>query len=346
MANNEAIISKLKISKVLSLILFGIGMLLFCYYLISASLDHEYPQIIGLIAGAILGFFGVISLVLLLNLDKLELETDKLKVISPFKSPKKTIYISEIKSFNEIEKNSATGKEKCLTIFTDRFRYKISSSTYTNYEQLKATLTKDKFRNTHSEEVWEYKMKNYSGWAQIVFGLMIIAGIIYSDNFNEKEINSNKLTTINGTISNELKISKRKSKRWIDLKVEEYPGFTFKLNGDNFHASNSKSFVAKVKKGDKIELDILIDAYQKKLIKSKELSFWEKGVNYELIQIFGLRDHHKTYLKLTDINNELKSSSHFYSFILFLSIGIAITVSGVKFIIKNFKPEPINTSVR
>ena len=145
------------------------------------------------------------------------------------------------------------------------------------------------------------------------------------------------------TISNEPKIDKRKSSRWVNIKTNEYPTFVFELAGNSFYAANSQQFVDNVGKEDTIEIDILTDTYEKKLIKTKPLTFWDRTVNYNLITICGLRDNNQTYLTLNDLNNEKKSDSTSWGFWLFIIVGLGITSSGIYLLLVNRKPAANST---
>ena len=329
MTGNLTVTSKLKISTVLILCLGGIGALVLCYYLTATSLKSEYPQIAGLILGTLFGFFGIACLIALFKLDLLELDNEKLIIKSILNYPKKTIFLSEITSFNEIEKENKSGKWKDLTIFTPHSKYKISSSIVSNYSEFKSILTKGKSRNIHSEKLWQYKTTKYFGLAFVILGPLFLMGMWNRYNDKDQEIQSYQLTTIVGTVHYELKTDRDKSSRSINIEIEEYPGFRFKLDGNSFHASNSDSLLSFVNKGAKIEIDILTDIYQKKLAKTKEPSFWDKTVNYNFIGIYGLRDKARSYLSLTDFNREYKEDSTSWGFWIFVLVGVGITGSGI-----------------
>lgn len=318
-------------------------MIFLCYYLTTISLNSEYPQIAGLILGGFFGLIGIFSLLSLLTLETLELDSERLVVKSILQYPKKTIYLRDIISYNEIEKENKSGKWFDLTIFTQTENYKISSSVISNYHQFKPILTKGKPRNIHSEKLWQYKTTKYFGIAFVIIGSLFLYGFwnIYKN--KDKTILPQQLTTIKVIVSNELEIDRRKSSRWVNIKTKEFPTFVFELTGNSFYAANSQQFVANVRKGDIIEIDILTDTYEKKLIKSKTPTFWDKTVNYNFISIYGLRDFNQTYLTLNDLNNEKKSDSTSWGFWLLVIVGLCITSSGIYLLTVNRKPAANST---
>ena len=78
-------------------------------------------------------------------------------------------------------------KWKDLTLFGENFKYKISSSSYENYPQLRSALIKGKKRNIKSENEWQRKNSLYYGIGFLIFGIIISIwfGIISKD-LNEK----------------------------------------------------------------------------------------------------------------------------------------------------------------
>jgi len=338
MKAKKTIKSRFKVSTILILLIGGLGMIFIGYYLTTISLNSEYPQIAGLILGGLIGLIGIFSLLSLLRLETLELDSERLVVKSILQYPKKTIYLREIVSYKEIEKENKSGIWFDLTIFTQTENYKISSSAISNYQQFKAILTKGKPRNIHSEKLLRYKVIKYFGIAFVIIGSLFLYGLWNVYKKKDEVTLAKQLTTIRVTITDEIKISKSKSSRSVKIKTEEYPAFIFELSANSFYASNAKQFVANVNRSDTIEIDILTDTYEKKLIKSKPPTFWDKTVNYNFISIYGLRDFNQNYLTLHDLNNKKKSDSTSWGFWIFVLFGLGLTSSGIYLLTGNRKP--------
>jgi hypothetical protein len=306
----ERIKSKLNFKNIIILVIGGIVALLVSYNLTNNALSNENPQIAGIIFGLIFGLFGVICFYSIYNLDVLILSSDKLEINSIFGNQKKVIYLNEISSFNEVEKESKYYKWKDLTIFTSNSKFKISSTNFDNYYLLKKKLTSKKRRNLESELEWTRKSNRKFGIGFLIIGLLF-SFFFYNLYRNEnKELNAEDITTINGEIINDVEIKKgTKGKRSIEIKIAEHPEFTFRLSGNSYYASNSKNYVSKAKKGDLISLDIETEIYLKKLTKEKELDSWDKIINYNFIDVYGLKDNSNEYLTLEKYNNERKEDS-------------------------------------
>ncbi|MCF1193112.1 hypothetical protein LRR18_16100 [Mangrovimonas sp. AS39] len=172
----KEIISKPKLLSILILIIGGFLATIFGIFMIIKGIEKHGPLIIGIPFFAI----GLYSLYWVLNYDILKISNGKLIFKSITGLTKKTISLSELKSYTEIEKENAKLKNevgymkwKDLTLYGDNFRYKISSTSYTNYKELRNELTKGLKRNLQAEIKWQNNNLTYIGLGQILFGLFI-----------------------------------------------------------------------------------------------------------------------------------------------------------------------------
>ena len=107
--------SELKILDFIIFIPFGILALVGAYFLISNSLDDEYPKILFLGVGIFFGLIGLASLLIIFLFEKNILKDDKLIILSITGREKKIIKLSEIVSYYEIEKEGRSNSWKDLT---------------------------------------------------------------------------------------------------------------------------------------------------------------------------------------------------------------------------------------
>ena len=190
MKKNEFIKSEIKISNIIILLLGGI----ICTFL-GIKFTISAIEKLGILFVSIpFLFFGIASIYYLINYDILEITKEKLIFKSLFGFRKKSIYLSEIKSYNEIKKQNAKFKHeiehmewKDLTLFGENFKFKISSSSYGNYPEIRKALIKGKQRNIKSENEWQRKNSLYYGIGFLIFGIILSIwfGIISKD-LNEK----------------------------------------------------------------------------------------------------------------------------------------------------------------
>jgi len=145
--------SKVKIGNVATLFLGGIVMIVLASYLIKTAFNSEYPQIIGLILGGLIGLVGIVSCSSLFFLNSFAIDKEKFIVKTLFGNTKKVIYLSEIVSYTEIEKENKKGKWKNLTIYTKTNKIKLSSFMVLNYMEFRKILIKGKNRT--------WKLRNF-----------------------------------------------------------------------------------------------------------------------------------------------------------------------------------------
>ena len=193
MRTHKEITSKPKLSSILILIVGGFLATIFGTVLIIKGIEKQELLIIGI------PFFvlGVYSLYCIINYDTLQIVNGKLIIKSIIGFTKKTIALSEFKSYTEIEKENAKYshevgymKWKDLTLISENFSYKISSTSYTNYYELRKELIKGLRRNKKAENKWN--RNNLTLWAIGFISFGILVGYWFwkasKDNSNEKLI--------------------------------------------------------------------------------------------------------------------------------------------------------------
>lgn len=339
------IISQFKNSSLLILIIGGIGMLLASYFIIKNSLSDEYVQIVGLVLGGIFGLAGIGCLILIFFLENLEFENGRLKIISLTGKLKKEILVSEIESYKEIEKENKHYKWKDLTIFTKDSKHTISSSSYSNYESLKRKLTKGKKKNSYAEKIWHYKMSRRFGIGFSIVGFLFL--FLFGKMYFKKDLNISysQLAKIEGTIVNEIEVvksGKRTTTRSIEIELEEYPRFKFRLGENGLNATRVDKLISNVRKGGKVEIEILNDQFQKKLTKEMPMNFWDKSFNYRVIGIYGLSDEQNSYFDLMQFNRNKKADRNSWSIYFLLGFSFFMLGYGIYELIKNKKPAANN----
>tara|TARA_R110000744_G_scaffold83679_3_gene163862 strand:- start:24 stop:674 length:651 start_codon:yes stop_codon:yes gene_type:complete len=170
------IIAKPKISTILILILGGTLGIVLGTILTLKGFEKQVLLILGI---AFIGL-GIYSIYWIINFDILKITDGKLIFKSITGITKKTIPLTEFQSYTEIEKQNAQYKSefgymkwKDLTLIGDNFTYKLSSTSYTNYEELRRELIKGLKRNTKAEDKWNNNNLTYIGVGVILFGLFI-----------------------------------------------------------------------------------------------------------------------------------------------------------------------------
>ena len=343
--NTKTLVSQTKRSNIIILIVGGIGALLIGSNLIKSSLQDEYPQLVGLILGLICVLMGLLSLVGLFFIEKVVLKKNELLILSFGGRMKKKIHLTEIESYKEIEKESKSSKWKELTVFTKKSKYTIYSHTFSNYEDFKKVLTNGKKKNEFAEKLWQYKITKRNGIGFLIGGILflLIFGNVHIKKNQEVQIED--LSTISGTVLEKIEIKqsgKRNRNRSIELKLKEYPKFIFKIRSIGLRATNTYSLISNVEVGEKLELDILTDQYQKKITKEFPLNFWDKSINYRWITIYGISDEINDYFSLRNFNRIRTEDSNSLSMFLLFGFSFFLIGYGIYMILKNKKPAANN----
>jgi len=138
-----------------------------------------------------------------------------------------------------------------------------------------------------------------------------VMGFITSVNVFKNRDEQNDFVGITITQTNDSKIqeSSLKRKRSITIFSKEYPNYCFQIDDVYMKYMNSYSYENNVKCGDTLTVMITQESYDKKIAKTKSLSFTDKTMNYHLICICGLKHKNFELLSTIDYNREKKIGS-------------------------------------
>lgn len=136
-----------------------------------------------------------------------------------------------------------------------------------------------------------------------------------SDQFN------NEYKQIVVTQTNTPKIQSVKSSKYISIETKEINDFSFQIGGVAYKSMYVDYYLQNVKIGDTLRLWILKDSYDKKISKTKPLTFTDKSVNYQIIYVFGLKHKDFQVLSINDYEYSKENDSKF-GVIFFIVIGL------------------------
>ena len=97
---------------------------------------------------------------------------------------------------------------------------------------------------------------------------------------------------------------------------------------------NAGAFVSETKKGDTLTVSIKKEDYEKKLIKTKPLDFFDKSIYNSDIGVFSLSNKGKTYLSVAHYESELLENQDI-GYYIFGGIGIFLLLFGIYAIINS-----------
>jgi len=230
-----------------------------------------------------------------------------------------TIYFSEFKNWSEY--NSPYYSK--LNIYTIKDKFSIYSNEYNQYEIIKKVVLENA---TDKSFVDNLKFKRLSKNILIIFmSILIIFAILFLI-FHKTEkqiISKNTLSEVSGQIDT-IYVTKDKNGSRLYLKLLEFNELEFVIFDQVFYKIDEKILVT-INKNDTVSLLIDNIDYNGKILKTIELGFWKKHLEYEKISVFELKTKKGYLITLKDINNELLADND--DNILFFVISGLIIIS-------------------
>lgn len=301
----------------------SIGFSILALFLLKPMFSHTYLQVIDLVLVLTSAGFAIASFYYLIKNEVIILESSKIVVKSFWGLSRKEYQLNSLNSYTAIQKENKYIKWEDLDLFFDDSKLRITSSNFelSKYQILKNQITKGKKENHERTSQWASNNAKNLGIGFVIIGLIFSQIFINQNKQGNKIINSSNTNEISGMLSvnPELKTG-RKKKKSIELKFQEFPDFTFKLNGSELKAINTKDFFSDIDLGDKLLIKIWKDTYFKKIEKSKKLSFADKHFNYHQIDILGIKKNNIDYLpeKLINQNrSKFHTKTNFYGLMAF-----------------------------
>lgn len=320
-----------KYSTYLLLFIGGIGMITLAFIYSYFILQEEYFDIISSVFPIFFSIGGIASLISLLYIETLELYDDRLIIKSIFK--KRVIYLNTITHY--ICRAEDEKQEKIIFV-TEKSNYGIDCDLI-NYKKLKDIFAVKLKREAYLEELRKYKRQKLSRIAGISFALFVLFILTYGIFFPQSStIIQQELMTFKATLSK--KINLRGIEFPYNILTEEYPTLKFKIGDINFDSLTENDLV--IRKGTKVEIDILKEDYEKKIAKTKDLSFSDKFIQHRFVSVYGFRSNDKDYLNVEKLEEQNPKEEKMY-LIMYLLIGCFLIVFisiQIRYLLKMTRP--------
>lgn len=312
-------------------IIVSLGAMVLGCFLFSNSVKKTYPGLLDIIGAGILILFGIYAAYVYLNRRIIYVFNEDYIFKSGFTQNKVTVLKKDILSWSEIGKVNKYSTWNELTIFTAAKKYRFEDVQYRfgDYHDFKKDLKKHVIRNADFEKKEEFRfIKNFSIGFLLLGLIFILTSVNFFLKINEP-FNSANYTKIKQVVTSKIKIKKgSKGAKSIHLTFKDYPEFSFDINGDAYRTMYTDDFIQTVKTRDTLYISVLNEDFEKKLAKTKPLSFFDKAINYYNIDLFGIADKREVFLTTTDCAKERKSrrNSNAWTFgvIGFLFFGLAL----------------------
>lgn len=312
----ERLILEIKGSKLLSTLFLTFAIILFVVsgYLLWDSLRPKYPQLPGAIIGGLFGLFGLFILYALSRLRSYKLYEDRLEVYMFAGVKTRSLFLRDIVEFEEHTTNehkAYTAKirtaDKNLNIAIREAKIILIDDLA--YRKLKNEILKRTSQAIQLVEVTDIDRKKLSldknigaiaSLMLLVFGLLWIKSGLSSYLHPDQEIRKQQFSKFGATAASVPVISKGKGSR-VRIFLREYPEFKFHIYY-GYAATDKDYLVQNVKPGDSLFLFVETGDYEKKLLKTKALTFSDKMINYSFVEVYGLSDMKQEYLSLKGYN--------------------------------------------
>ena len=306
-------------------------------YVMWIAFQKLYPDLIMVFFACILILFGLYAIYSYLGRKTIWIYDDILVLKSNLFYKETRIPLREITSWAEIHKKNKNNSWDELTIITDAKKYRFESYNYTDYTDLKNNIVRHIPQNIEFEKILEARIILKISICLIAVGIMFLIFSFFNLNANEKALTPGNFYQTKQIITSEVKIHKgSKGARSITLTFEDYPEFDFKISGDAYDAMYADEFVSNVKTYDTVYITLVKDDYEKKLAKTKPLSFFDKTISYYHIDICGVATKNENYLNLSDYFAEVRDR-HQNNGWIFAGIGAVLSIIGVFGLLKKNK---------
>jgi hypothetical protein len=286
--------------------------------LLSVVFDKTYPQFIEVFFTFFIGFISVYLVFAYFKKRSIYLYKDHISFRFGFLLKSIEVRNDAILSWAEVAKSNKRGEWKELTIFTATKKYRFQSNHYNGYELLKDNITKEKPRNLDFEENWKTPLNRNISLLLIVLGLIFLFFSAKSLLNSNKLVDKNQLVETNLIVKSGLKIIRYKNSESIHLRFTDNPEFEFTIDPSIFN-DGAKKFISDINRRDTLTISISKEDFEKKISKTKPLTFEDKSFGYYTIYLYSISHKDKSYLSLDEYEKHQQSigqSSFWVCFIL------------------------------
>jgi hypothetical protein len=296
--------SKPKWLWIIIVLILGIAMLGGGLASMQTSFDKKYVDVGNLFLGFImfLGGLGFLSIIPFYY-PKIIVEGNSVTIKSLFIN--KSFLVDEIMGYETESKTDEYGLYKWeeLTIYFKASKFTFYSSSYKNYEDLKARLCAYKKAGkpkhlSNKESLWKFILFNG------LLTIMMLFAFNYYFNADTSDIKSSDIGTVYGVIVSKptIEMGGKDNPNQLNIHLKEYPDFTFKLWINDYNDNATNDFLNAIQANDTISLDLKREDANRKIKGIQPLSFWDKHYKYDHIEIFGLGFKNVPYVTIEQYN--------------------------------------------
>lgn len=328
--------------KTLNRIFYIFGILFMCFLCVlsfskfNPNKLYTYPD---LVLGGCFIIFAIYILYHILNLPKIHLYSDRIELHRFFGLFKKTLFRSEINSWLVRKKQNKHGDYEYLYLTLNKNEtIKFSSYDYANFQEVKSKIIKNKPQNNILKEKLDRNERIKLAIILILLGILFlyITSLFYKDD----TLTKNDVYILKGTLSKDIELKRSKKSKSLLFELENLSDFEFKIGNLALKETYYEDLMHDFKKGDEIYLTIEKEQYRKKISKKVQMSFWDKYIHYQKIDVVEVENGNFKYLSLSDFN-KTNLKNDYWGMGFFGIFGLLLPIIGIYIYPKNKKVMPL-----
>jgi hypothetical protein len=173
------------------------------------------------------------------------------------------------------------------------------------------------------------------GGVSLVLSILLASSVCYSVAHPVRQIYSEWLTPVKGTLYEQprIKESYSKSTGWyktIPIRFKENSELDFEVSrGDAFNSTAYSAYIKDAHQGDTVIIWILTSDYEKRVSHVRQCSWLDILMQSNEIPVYGLYFKHAQYMNLRVLNQKRLSRDNSYSLIMFGISALALLIVSI-----------------
>jgi hypothetical protein len=273
-------------------------------FLVHNAVSKSPVDVFTLVFGVLSASGALLFVWALLKLNNYLIYADRVEVFSVFGTHRYTVLLSNIESWTEEERKNEGKKWMVLTAYSEAGNINISN-TRPGYEAIKALLTTGK-PNAKPQAKSGLQISQASmGYPLMALGVVLLIIAVVTFRFCIKPVLPANLTAITYPITTKPTwAGGGENRSELSLKVDKYPDFYFSVPSEA-QPDSAWLFMDSVRKNDMVTIEIPTDDYEKKLSKTRPITFLDMNMNYHHIPVLGLTLKGRNYASLNAYNHTI-----------------------------------------
>jgi hypothetical protein len=281
----------------LQIITFSGGFLCFGLggFMLRTAFHKEFVQVVVMGFGLLFCLFGMILFRTLIKNPVIKVFDKHIEFLGWFGLKNRKVLFNEVSDFGAVKRQNKKSRWQEIKVFTPSETYHFSSHYYDNLDELRQVL--NRHLKDSKWEVFENQQKKYH-WIGVIsygiFGLLLIISSIPFDSLNSNA-DVGKMILIDELASDPDVDSSSKGGRSVTFQLKKYPDFVFSISGSDYYGIDVDAVKNNLKQNDTLFLSISTRSYQIKIERSKEPTFIEKSINWNIINTVQVFDEKYVY---------------------------------------------------